>query len=91
MRRPIALVTLLLAVPLSVVTLGGSAAATFPGSNGRLVLSREGAIVTLDATGADEVKLTKGPGDSFPAWSPSGEQIAFIRDNASGSAVWVMN
>jgi len=47
-------------------------------------------IYVMDADGSQEGRLTEGEfmaGDSFPAWSPDGTRIAFVR----GSAIYVMN
>ena len=45
--------------------------------------------MNLDGTGVR--RLTDNGRDSFPAWSPDGKQIAFIRPSANGWGVYVMS
>jgi len=45
--------------------------------------------MNLDGTGVR--RLTDNGRDSFPAWSPDGKQIAFVRPEASGWRVHVMS
>ena len=65
------------------------AAATFAGTNGRLVFSRQGRVFTMDPDGTNRVLLTSTGNDYSPVWSPDGQRIAFIR-GADAGAIWVM-
>jgi hypothetical protein len=80
------------------VLLGQSAVATaaFPGANGRIAYSSEGDIFSMAADGSDQRNLTRTPDayDFYPAWSPDGTRIAFVRDGngvTGPSSVFVMN
>ncbi|HET9724239.1 MAG TPA: hypothetical protein VFR44_10430 [Actinomycetota bacterium] len=59
--------------------------------NGRLVASRAGQIVSMEADGSGEILLTDTGRDYSPAWSPDGRRIAFIRSSGRGSAIWIMD
>ncbi len=70
-----------------------SAAAAFPGENGKIafVSTRDAGseeIYTINPDGTDLQRLTNnGVSDEMPAWSADGDRIAFER----GSAIAVMN
>ena len=79
MRR-IALVCV--SVVLAPLTGPPPAAATFPGTNGRIAFeSRRGEIFTIESDGTDIMKLTDTArrANYHPAWSPDGSRIAFVR------------
>ena len=78
---------LILAVP---------AQAAFPGHNGKIAYSHDCNIWTIEpnGTGATQLTTSSPECDSQPAWSPDGEQIAFVRGppgETSTYAVHVMN
>jgi Tol biopolymer transport system component len=74
---------------LLVAALGGTAAATPPGENGRIAFTRytdatrsEGAIFTIGSDGRSERRVTSPPRgfvDQHPDWSPDGARIVFER------------
>ena len=47
-------------------------------------------IYVMQADGSDPKRITMGPNDGEPAWSPAGERIAFVRGNSDNPNVWVM-
>ena len=49
-------------------------------SSGQLAFVRDGQIHVIDSDGTGLVRLTDGPNDGPPAWSPDGRRIAFVRD-----------
>lgn len=94
--------TALLLVPVALVfsalsTLRpGPALAAFPGENGRITYSWEGAIWTVNPDGSDPRKLTTPPADKedgHPTWSPGGTQITFQRrfSCCGPSEIWIMD
>ncbi|HWC24420.1 MAG TPA: serine hydrolase [Flexivirga sp.] len=40
--------------------------------------------------GTKPVRLTRGPADSAPAWSPDGSQLAFLRASDGPAQVWLL-
>jgi Tol biopolymer transport system component len=74
-----------------------TANAAFPGQNGKIAYSYDCDIWTIepDGTGATQLTTSSPECDSQPAWSPDGEQIAFVRGtpggNISAYAVHVMD
>jgi TolB protein len=77
-----------------------SAHGAFPGANGRIAFStdRDGnlEIYSMNPDGSDQRRLTYDPSfDLWPAWSPDGTRIAFIRSKSQGQNgggdLWVMN
>src|SRR5213078_3291374 len=52
-------------------------------------------IYTMNADGSAQTRLTNNPlADGFPAWSPNGAKIAFVRGNLSNATtfeIYVMN
>jgi Tol biopolymer transport system component len=53
--------------------------AAFPGANGRIAYEMDGSIYSVQSTGAGVQRLTNGPDDHSPRWSPNGRTIAFER------------
>jgi TolB protein len=52
--------------------------ATYPGKNGRLAFTRDGAIVSSTATGGGAKRLA--PASSMdPSWSPNGRKIVYVK------------
>ncbi|HKN97444.1 MAG TPA: LpqB family beta-propeller domain-containing protein, partial [Pseudonocardiaceae bacterium] len=44
----------------------------------------------VDTAGGDPVRLTRGTGDSAPAWSPDGAKLAFLRAADGPAQLWVL-
>lgn len=63
-----------------------TASAASPGTNGRIAFEEAGVIYSITATGSGRQKLTSGPDDHSPRWSPNGKTIAFER----GGDIWTM-
>jgi Tol biopolymer transport system component len=78
----------------------GPARAAFPGSNGRLVFSSDRAVFggrpavySVDVDGRGRRALSAGAAgsaDLFPAISPDGSRIAFLRLEGARQSIWVM-
>ncbi len=61
-------------------TLAPSAAeGSFPGANGVIAYSAEHSIWAVDPATGDQLRLTSGPEDSAPSFSPSGDLLTFQR------------
>ncbi len=46
----------------------------------------------MDGNGANPTNLTNNPAeDSFPAWSPDGQRIAFTTNRDGNQEIYVMN
>lgn len=59
-----------------------------------LFYARSGSLYVSDLTGGPPRKLTDGPGDTQPAPSPDGKQVAFVRrpvPDAPGGELWVLD
>lgn len=50
-----------------------------------------GAIYTMNADGTQLMKATHGELDAYPAWSPDGMYLAFLRERDGHSQIWVMD
>lgn len=94
-RKAVALAFLLLA---SAMLLAGTASATFPGENGKIVGSGPGFggqdVYTVRPDGSGFTNLTVSPSwDAEPAWSADGRRIAFARAENSvfPTSIHVMN
>jgi TolB protein len=71
------------------------ARATFPGINGRITFDHAGKIYTVNPDGSALVRVTAGPSDGTPEWSPDGHSIAFSRTGDAmsplGRTIWIAN
>lgn len=56
-----------------------AAEGSFPGANGVIAYSAEHSIWAVDPATGDQLRLTTGPEDSAPSFSPSGDMLAFQR------------
>ena len=59
-----------------------------------LFYTRSGSLYISDPAGGAPRKLTEGPGDTQPAPSPDGKQVAFVRrsvPNEPGGELWVLD
>ena len=103
MRRLMVLATVCVTASMGLISFGGSAQATFPGTNGRIAFSTggdgsdpslTGQIFTVRPDGSGLRQLThvaKGQHAVNPSFSPNGEKILFQSDVTGTPQVWVMN
>jgi hypothetical protein len=66
-----------------------AALGSFPGGNGVIAYTAEHSIWAVDPATGDQLRLTSGPDDSWPAFSPSGNMLAFQRWAASTITVYI--
>jgi Tol biopolymer transport system component len=57
----------------------------------QLAFVRDGQIYLVTSTGTGLVRLSDGPNDGDPAWSPDGQRIAFTRTHGDTSDIYVMD
>jgi Tol biopolymer transport system component/DNA-binding winged helix-turn-helix (wHTH) protein len=48
-------------------------------------------IYTVMVDGDKPLRLTNGPGDAFPTWSPDGRRVAFYRFSEHGTAIYTVH
>ncbi len=90
------LVSLLFLPLLVALATAGSAYASFPGQNGKIVyvdyVGSQQEIFTVNLDGTGETRLTNNAAeDLWPAWSPDGTEILFYSDrNGTGDHLFTM-
>jgi PKD repeat protein len=62
-----------------------------PAQAGQLAFVRDGQIHLANTDGSGVVRVSEGPGDAEPAWSPDGRQIAFSRSGGAAPGIYVMD
>lgn len=81
---------LLLLAALAGATAAGSAGSAAPaGSSPELVFARAGELYSRSPDGAVRRLTRNRVFDGFPAWSPDGSRIVFVRARGNDSDVWV--
>lgn len=60
-----------------------------PGS--QLAFVRDGGIHVVNSDGTGLVRLTDGPSDCEPSWSPDGRRLSFVRSCNGSGEIYVMN
>ena len=93
LRQALALLVLAGALASSGV---GDAASSARRPPGKIVYSGQvgqgRSLFVARADGSRPVKITSGPNDFSPRWSPDGRRIAFVRSTSVGAtAVWIVN
>jgi hypothetical protein len=62
---------------------------SFPGGNGVIAYSAEHSIWAVDPSTGNQLRLTSGPDDSAPSFSPSGNMLAFQRRATGTTTVYL--
>ncbi len=52
--------------------------------------AQQGSLWQVPAGGGDPARLTHGPADTAPAWSPDGSQVAFLRGGDDPAQLWLL-
>jgi hypothetical protein len=58
---------------------------------GQLAFERDGQIYVVNPDGTGLVRVSNGPGDGEPAWSPDGQRIAFTSDRTGRSNLYILD
>src|SRR4051812_3637680 len=92
-RRGAAALGLAVVATLGVAGLASAtAAASYPGTNGRIVFVRQNQIYWISPTGGSVHQLTTQGKNYRPKWSPDGTKIAYVHETGAGSRdIWEMN
>ncbi len=93
MRRALARFLATAAMVMLAMSAAGSARATVPGENGRIVFINSGQIFSMTPTGTDLRQLTHftgGHSAASPSVSPDGRQVVYLSDVSGSPQVWVM-
>lgn len=62
-----------------------------PPGTPQLAFVRDGQIYRVNPDGGEPVRLSDGPDDGDPAWSPDGSRIAFSRKRGESSDIYIVN
>jgi WD40 repeat protein len=76
------------AIALAFLAMPASAHATFPGSNGKIAVVRDGNIWTMNPDGSGLRQMTTSGVDDVPSWSADGQKIAFASRRDGDSEIY---
>src|SRR5436190_9249828 len=81
---------------LAALGFAGTARATFPGANGKIVFetNRDGNadVYTMNPDGTNRINLTHNPGEDVePRWSTDATRIAFASNRTGSFEIYTMN